>query len=99
MKTITFQISNEAFELLQKIGNGTAEYRDTEYNTLEDFKNSDKYKTGLRTEEWFLNRNFNGTYHLIDELSSYGLVDSDRMSWHLTYILTDLGKQALKQIK
>jgi hypothetical protein len=97
MKTITFQISDEAFELLQKIGNGAAEYRDTEYNTLEDFKNSDKYKTGLRTEEWFLNRNFNGTYHLIDELSRYGLVDSDGMSWHLTYILTDLGKQALKQ--
>jgi hypothetical protein len=97
MKTITFQISDEAFELLTKIGNGAAEYRDTKYNTLEDFKNSDEYKTGFRTEEGFLDRNFGGTYHLIDELSRYGLVDLDEMSWHLTYILTDLGKQALKQ--
>ena len=97
MKTITFQISDEAFELLTKIGSGGAEYRDTEYNTLEDFKNSNEYKIGLRTEEWFLNRNFGGTYHLIHELSRYGLVESDGMSWNLTYVLTDLGKQALKQ--
>jgi hypothetical protein len=36
---------------------------------------------------------------LIDELSYYGLVDSDGESWHLTYVLTDLGKSMLYQIE
>jgi hypothetical protein len=39
MKTLTFQISDEAFELLEKINKvGYAEYRDTNYSSLEEFK-------------------------------------------------------------
>ena len=62
MKTLTFQISDEAFALLIEIGNGSAEYRDTEYPTLDDFKNSSYFKKGLRSEQSFLNRNYGGTY-------------------------------------
>jgi hypothetical protein len=98
MKQLTFQISEDAFNLLKKIGDqGAAEYRDTEYQTLYDFKNSDEYKTEKRTEEWFLNRNYGGTLHLIYELYNYGLVGPDFDSWHLTYILTPFGKEMIKQ--
>ena len=95
MKTLTFQITDEAFELMKKIGRGSAEYRDSEWSTLEEFKKSDVYNTHGKTEEWFLNRNFGGTYHLIDELYKYGLVDSDGESWHMTYILTDFAKELM----
>ena len=97
MKKITFEISDEAFDLLMKIGDGAAEYRDNEFTTLQEFKQSDIYKTILKTEEWFLERNYGGTLYLIDELSGYGLVESDGESWNLTYVLTDFGKEILKQ--
>ena len=96
MKTLTFQISDEAYELLCKIGNGGAQYRDSEYERVEDFLNSDIFKNGIRTEEYFLNRNFGGTFYLIDELLKYGLVKSDGQSWHLTFILTSFGKEIIK---
>jgi len=96
--TLTFEISEESFELLKKLENRSAEYRDTEYNTLEDFKNSEEFKSGLRTEKWFLNRNFNGTYYLIDELLKYGLVEDDGLSWHPTYIISDFGKEILDNV-
>jgi hypothetical protein len=94
MKKI-INISDEAFDLLKQIGDGAAEYRDTEYDTVADFMESNEYKEGRRTIESFLNRNFSGTYHLIFELSKYNLVDIDEMCWHTTYRLTDLGKQML----
>lgn len=93
MKTITFEISDEAYDLLQKLGNGYAEYRDTEYQNEEEFLQSDVYKTGKRNLQWFLDRNFGGTYLLMNELAEYGLVDSDYDSWHLTFQVTDLGKR------
>ncbi len=92
------EISDEAFQLLKAIEkNGHAEYRDTEYRTLEDFKNSEEYKSGSRTVEWFESRNFSGTYYLIPELTRYNLVDNDFDAWHLTYEVTDLGKEMLGQ--
>jgi predicted transcriptional regulator len=51
----------------------------------------------ILTEKWFLDRNYGGTFHLIEELSNNGLVESDGESWHLTYVLTLLGKKILKQ--
>lgn len=93
MKTISFNISDEAFELLKKIhDSGFAEYRDTRYYSIEDFKASDEFKNGFMTEETFLKRNFGGTYYLIEELLQFNLIDSDYISWHTTYILTDFGK-------
>ena len=74
---------------------GFAEYRDHEWDTLEDFKKSDVFLDGKRTEEWFLERNFGGTYYLIDDLFDHGLVEIDGESWHLTYFVTNLGKTVL----
>jgi hypothetical protein len=99
MKKITFEISDEAFNLLKKLNaaefNLTAIYRDTEFETLEDFKNSEEYKSGKKTEEWFLNRNYGGTLYLIRELEECGLVEHDCESWHITYIVSDFGKKIL----
>lgn len=97
MKKITFEISDEAFNLLTKLN--AAEYRDTEFRTLEDFKNSEEYKSGKKTEEWFLKRNYGGTLYLICELEEYGLVEQDYItdceSWHITYIVSEFGKKIL----
>jgi hypothetical protein len=93
MKTISFNISDDAFELLKKINDsGFAEYRDTQYNSIEDFKDSDEFKNGFMSVESFLKRNSDGTHHLINELLQFNLVDIDDMCWHITYILTDFGK-------
>lgn len=95
MKTITFNISEEAFELLNSIKkSGYAEYRDTKYETLEDFKNSND--KNYQSEESFLARNHNGTYYLVEELLKYNLIDSSEDAWHVTYVLTDFGKQVTK---
>ena len=96
--TLTFQISDEAYNLLSEIEKArTVEYRDTEYQTLEQFKTSFEYKNGLRTEESFLNRNFGGTYHLIHELYNNDLVELVVDAWHQTYFVSSLGKQILNQ--
>lgn len=97
MVKLTFHISPEAYELLVNIGKtGGAEYRDTEYLTLKDFKERGvSSELEYRTEEWFLKRNFGGTYYLITELIKYGLVDMDYDAWHQTYILTDFGEEIL----
>lgn len=98
MKKIEFQISDEAFDLLVRLKRQKyLEYRDTEYSNLNEFKNSEEFKSGLRSTECFLNRNSDGTYHLIDELVKYNLVDVDGMSWHITYTLTDFGKEVLEK--
>ena len=98
MKTLTINITDEAFELLKAIDKaGYAEYRDAEYSSLEEFKNSDLFLNKTRDEQWFVGRNFGGTYALVSELEKYGLVDTDDMAWNITYILTDFGKYAIKQ--
>jgi hypothetical protein len=97
---IAFEISDSHFDLLKKIDNEKfVEYRDTEYETLEEFKDSDVFKNGLKDENWFLKRNGDGTYHLTSELESYGLIESDGDSWHLTYILTEFGKKVVNDNK
>jgi len=97
MKKITFEVSDEAFDLLQKINKkGYAEYHDAEYETKQDFLKSELFHNETRTLEWFMERNFNGTYFLLNELLEYGLVDSCKESWHRTYVVTKFGKQSLK---
>jgi len=96
MAELTFHISDAAYDLLKKIGNGAAEYRDHRYKTLEEFEASPDYKEGIRSKNWFLNRNYGGTYYLIEELYDAGLVEPDGESWHLTYVLTPFGKKFLK---
>ena len=93
---LSFEVNEDSFNLLKTIDKiGFAEYRDHEWDTLEDFKKSDVFLDGKRTEEWFLERNFGGTYYLIDDLLDHGLVESDGESWHLTYVVTNLGKTVL----
>ena len=93
---LSFEVNEDSFNLLKKISEkGCAEYRDHEWDTLEDFKKSDKFLNGVRTEEWFLERNFGGTAYLLDDLIKYGLIESDGESWHLTYIVTEFGKEVL----
>lgn len=97
--TYKFKISEKTWELLLSL-NGDykyAEYRDAEYDTLEDFKSSDEFKEGRRTEEWFLNRNHNGTLSLMRELNVHGLVENDYDSWHMAYVISNLGKEVIKQ--
>ena len=95
---LLFEINEDSFNLLKKINeNGYAEYRDHEWNTLEDFKKSDHFLNGVRTEEWFLKRNFGGTAYLLDDLIGYGLIESDGESWHLTYIVSKLGEKILEK--
>ena len=93
MKTLTFRISDKAFELLCQIhDSGSAEYRDTQYESLDVFTNSTEFKNGFMSIDSFLKRNFNGTYYLIAELLRFGLIDIDDMCWHTTYVVTDFGK-------
>jgi hypothetical protein len=97
MKTFThtFEISDEAYNLLLSIQEkGYAEYRDTNWESLEDF-HKDKDKTNWRSEDHFLSRNHGGTYHLTDELVKYNLIDLVEESWHTTYELTNFGKEML----
>lgn len=98
MKVGIIEISDEAYDLLKSISTYPAEYRDPEFETLEDFEKSDKNAGGLRNKNWFMNRNYGGTYYLIPELTKYGLVDVDTMCWHTTYVITDLGKEFISKI-
>ena len=93
---LSFEVNEDSFNLLKTIDEiGSAEYRDHEWDTLEDFKKSDVFLDGKQTEEWFLARNFGGTAYLLDDLVEHGLVESDGESWHLTYVVTNLGRTVL----
>ena len=93
---LSFEVNEDSFNLLKTINEiGSAEYRDHEWDTLEDFKKSDVFLDGKQTEEWFLARNFGGTAYLLDDLVEHGLVESDGESWHLTYVVTNLGRTVL----
>lgn len=96
----TIEITEEALDLLIKIGEeGYAEYRDNEYPTLEDFKKSNIFLEGRKDENWFLQRNFGGTYHLIEQLEKNHLVDFDLDCWNTTYCLSKFGKTIYERNK
>lgn len=98
---IEFEISEEAYELLKRLDKGHAEYRDSEYATVEQFKKSSLFEH-LNEEEaikLFLDRNTGGTYYLIPELEMNGLVEMDTDCWHETYVITDLGKRILHKVE
>ena len=51
---LSFEVNEDSFNLLKTISKmGFAEYRDHEWDTLEDFKKSDVFLDGKQTEEWF----------------------------------------------
>ena len=95
MKTFThtFEISDEAYKLLLSIQKeGYAEYRDTNFESLEDFQGDE---TGWLSDEHFLKRNHGGTYYLTGELLKYNLIDLVEDSWNITYKLTDFAEEML----
>ena len=96
---LCFSISYQSYHLLKEIEKaGYAEFRDNEYNSLEEFKNSEEFKSGKRTEEWFKDRNF-CDYKDLTELIENNLIDhGDGMSWHLTYYVSEFGKKILKNV-
>lgn len=97
----TFEISEDAYDLLLKISKEAAEYRDPEFKTLEEFRkaNAENAEPFRRTDEWFLNRNTNGTYYLIEELERCGLVQDDDRAWHMSYGISPFGKEILQNKK
>lgn len=97
----SFEISDEAFELLNNIHRlGYAEYRDPEWPTLDDFlKWRATVDAEVYPESWYINRNFGGTYHLADELYIANLIDNDSNAWHTTFRLNDFGRSVLEQNK
>lgn len=70
--TKTYEISDEAFNFLLSLVDSYAEYRDSEYKDLEEFRANN---TSGRTEEWFLARNENGTLKLAMQLYELGFID------------------------
>lgn len=101
---IVYEIPDEAIELLKKIKNsGGAEFRDSEYENVEEFKKSSMYGTPLdgakiRDEAYFFRRNFCNKDEL-NPLVKYNLIDCDGESWNLTYIVTEIGDEVLEQLE
>jgi len=95
---LEFEISDDSFESLLKIEKAKyAEFRDNEFESLEDFKKSKLFIEGTRSEDWFRARNF-CDYKDINELIKYGLIDSgDGNSWHPTYYVSEFGKEVLSK--
>lgn len=102
--TYTFEISDEAYALLLSIQKeGYAEYRDTNFASLEDYLSYyEDYEeinnfrpTSKNSIQRFLVRNHRGTYHLTGDLLKYNLIDHVEDSWHITYKLTDFAKEIL----
>jgi hypothetical protein len=88
------ELSEHQYNLLKLLKKeGAAEFRDN-YESLEDFLKSEDYISGRRTIESYKARNFcdmKDIYHL----DFNGLVECDDWSWHMTYRISDLGKDLL----
>lgn len=93
------EISEKSFELLKKINdNGHAEFRDSEFESLEEFSGSLNGGGTPEEIEQFERRNFCDLKDL-SELIDNDLIDINDMSWHLTYKITEKGQKMLKANK
>jgi len=62
-----FPLTADALNLLLHIAKeGYAQYRDTDWATLTEFQ--ERQTLSDKTDEWFLARNCNGTFHCIEQL-------------------------------
>jgi len=97
---IEFEISDKSFELLKAIEKaGAAEFRDSQHESLEAFKKSKEFsseESGFRTEKWFKARNFCDLKD-IEDLRAHDLIDMHDMAWHMTYVVTERGKEVIKK--
>ena len=75
-----------------------AEYRDTQYKCIADLRNElmPEPLTDERLES-FKRRNHNGTFFLLDVLFKYNFIDMHEDAWHFTVVITELGREFLKQ--
>jgi len=97
--TVSFEISEEAFELLKKIGEKVyVEYRDNRVDTIEKFLESDDFKNKHITLESYKNRNFGGTLKLAYELAERDLIEDCEGAWHMSYQISEFGKETLKKL-
>lgn len=74
---------------------GTLEYRDSEYESVEEYKNDNSNPTSQMVSN-FLSRNSNGSLYLAHELLKHNLVEPVDMAWHTTYQISELGLEVLK---
>ena len=96
MVEFRFKISDEAFDLLLTINKeGYIEYRDCEYETVEEFENSVNKTMTLKS---FNSRNCNGTLYLIPELYKYNFIRDVEDAWHRSYEMSDVGKSLLENV-
>lgn len=96
--TKTYEISDDEFNFLLKIKNKSyAEFRDTEYNNLEEFKLNSSLAS-CRDDNYFLSRNFGGTYPIASKLYGLGFIEDVEDSWHITYKISELGLEVVEQL-
>jgi len=95
-RNIINNISHDAHKLLIYIyENGSAEYKDPQYQSISDFIGNSLY---LNLVEEFKIRNCDGTLYLIPELIKYSLVDKYFSEYTDKYILSDFGKKILVSV-
>ena len=95
-------IYNESISLLFTIyRSGYVEYKDPEFETIDDFKNCKgkkflDFSGKLMTLESFKNRNCGGTYYLIKKLLDNKMIESDYDLKFNMYRISDIGNRILK---
>lgn len=100
---LVYEIKDEAIELLKKIKQaGYAEFKDTYFRNVEEFKKSDTFGTPLyedkvRDEAYFFRRNFCNLDE-ISELLAHDLLEDDDMSMSMTYVVSEKGKMLLSKL-
>jgi len=89
--TLTIEITDEEFEALKRIKeNRIAEFRDPSYSSYENYVKFSEHENKM-TLESFNKRNFGGLLNEVSSLFHKDLVDLHEDSWHLSYVISDLG--------
>lgn len=95
---IQIEISDKSIELLKRIKNAEIiEFLDTEYDSLEEFKQSYAFKNNHLNEKDFKSRNFCDLKDL-NELIACKLIQNTGNSWETLYEVSKLGNQVLENL-
>lgn len=102
MKKLQFEfvLTGPEYGLLLRIAEeGSAEYRDIEFETVEEYIHPKNWNgshppTEIQIQN-FKRRNTDGTYHLIENLLVFNLIQHADDAWHTTYKLSEFGKLVL----
>lgn len=99
--TLIIEISEKSFELLKQLEDGKgAEFRDSKFDSFEDYKNRfvDNSLTE-KDERRFYERNFCDLKDMNELIENDLVDDGDGMAWHRTHYISEKGKQMLEQNK